>query len=290
MNNLLCFGMGFCAQSLVTRLGSTSWRHLGTARTPQGVETLQAAGFNAIQFGATLPDAAVLEHPLHVLVSAPPTTSGDPVLEAYSEQLSRLSASIRWLGYLSTTGVYGDHRGAWVDEATPPAPRTDRARRRVKAEHAWQAWGEASNVPVSLFRLAGIYGPGRNQLEGLRAGTARRIDKPGQVFSRIHVDDVAMVLEASSSQPGRGELFNVCDDEPCAPEVVVAYAAQLLRVQPPSLEKYDLVKDTLSPMAASFFDESKRVRNARIKEALGVKLQYPTYREGLKALQAKAIG
>lgn len=290
MNNLLCFGMGFSAQALARRPEFAGWNVLGTARTQEGVSRLVASGFQACLFDDALAKATAMSGPLHLLLSAPPSAEGDPVLARFRSGLATLSSRIAWVGYLSTTGVYGDHAGGWVDEETPLAPRSDRARRRAEAEAAWLAWGKTHGVAVQVFRLAGIYGPGRNQLEGMRAGTARRIDKPGQVFSRIHVDDIATVLSASIAKPRPGRVYNVCDDEPCAPEIVVAFAAQLLGHSPPPLEKYADVRDTLSPMAASFYDESKRVRNSRMKDELGVKLQYPTYREGLRSLLAGAIG
>ena len=289
MNNLLCFGMGFCAQSLARRLNPALWRVTGTARTPEGVHRIEQQGFSGVLFSEALSDPHRLQKPVYLLLSAPPTGGADPVLQAYHAELAAQSSVITWVGYLSTTGVYGDHQGNWVDEATPTSPRSERARRRVEAEDAWMSWGRQHGVPVSVFRLAGIYGPNRNQLETLRDGTARRILKPGQVFSRIHVDDVAAVLEASMSAPAPGRVFNVCDDEPSAPHVVVEYAAQLLGVPPPLLEQYEAAKATMSPMAASFYEESKRVRNDLMKKVLNVQLQYPTYREGLKALQAAGL-
>lgn len=289
MNNLLCFGMGFCAKSLARRLNPALWQVTGTARTPEGVKRLEQQGLRGVLFSETLADPGRLQKPLYLLLSAPPTGGADPVLQAYREELAAMASSIVWVGYLSTTGVYGDHQGNWVDETTPTSPRSERAMRRVQAEDAWLAWGKQHDVPLSVFRLAGIYGPGRNQLETLRDGSARRIVKPGQVFSRVHVDDVAATLEASMAAPAPGRIFNVCDDEPCAPNVVVEYAAQLLGVPPPLLEQYDTAKATMSPMAASFYEESKRVRNDFMKKALHVQLQYPTYREGLKALQAAGL-
>lgn len=290
MNNLLCFGMGFCAQSLARRLNPAIWSVTGTARTTEGVAKLKAKGFEAVRFADALAEPSRLQAPLFLLASAPPSGGLDPVLATFEADLTDLSRNIRWVGYLSTTGVYGDHQGNWVDENTQLIPRSERAKRRVDAESAWTDWGARNNVPVSVFRLAGIYGRGRNQIETVREGTARRILKAGQVFSRIHVDDVAAVLEASMLHPMAGRVYNVCDDEPCAPHVVIEYAAQLLGVTPPPLEQFDAAKSTLSPMAASFYDESKRVRNDRIKQELNVRLQYPTYREGLSALQAVGNG
>ena len=282
MTRLFCFGFGFSAEALGARLKPKGWRIAGTARSADKVNALAARGVEAYAFPLADPLEA-LRGTTHVLVSTPPGETGDPALR-YVGALGRLTPRPLWLGYLSTTGVYGDHAGGWVDEETPAAPATERGRRRLTAEQAWAAWGRAANVPVAIFRLAGIYGPGRNQLESLRDGTARRIVRAGQVFSRIHVDDIAQVLEASIAKPEAGAIYNVCDDEPAPPHEVIEYAAKLLGVPPPPLERFEDASPTMSEMAQSFYSESKRVRNDRIKQDLGVKLLYPTYREGLKAL------
>jgi nucleoside-diphosphate-sugar epimerase len=187
-------------------------------------------------------------------------------------------AKAGWVGYLSTTGVYGDHKGGWVDETTPLTPNSDRGRQRVIAEAQWLATG----LPVHIFRLAGIYGPGRGPFEKVRDGTARRIIKPGQVFGRIHVDDIAQVLEASINRPNPGTAYNVCDDNPCPPEEVLSHAAHLLGLPDPPAVPFE--EANLGPMARSFYSESKRTRNARIKDELGVRLLYPDYPAGLAAL------
>jgi len=289
MARLFCFGLGFSAEALAARLKSKGWRVAGTTRTRERAEALVARGYEAFVFGAGAPladAAAALLDSTHVLISIPPGASGDPVLANHARDLSALKPLPVWLGYLSTTGVYGDHTGEWVTEQTPVAPVSERAKRRVAAERAWAAWGTALNMPVQIFRLAGIYGPGRNQLESLREGTARRIVKPGQVFSRIHVEDIASALEASIERPRAGAIYNVCDDEPAAPHEVVEYAARLLNLGPPPLEKFEDAARSMSEMALSFYADSKRVKNDRIKSELGVKLRYPTYREGLAALAA----
>ncbi len=286
-NRLFCFGLGFTAETLARRLKSKGWRIAGTARTRERATALADLGYEAFTFapGHPLPDpAAALRDATHVLVSAPPDVSGDPILAAHVHDLSAVKPAPQWLGYLSTTGVYGDHGGDWVTEATPVAPESERARRRVAAEHAWLALGSALNLPVQIFRLAGIYGPGRNQLETVRNGTARRIVKEGQIFSRIHVEDVASVLEASIAHPRAGAIYNVCDDEPAPPHEVVAFAADLLGIEPPPLEPFEDAAKSMSEMALSFYAESKRVKNDLIKTELGVVLRYPTYRQGLKAL------
>ena len=197
--------------------------------------------------------------------------------------------SLVWLGYLSTTGVYGDRSGGWVDEESELHPSGERGRRRVAAEAGWLDLWRRSGAPVHVFRLAAIYGPGRSPIEALRVGTAKRIAKPGQVFSRIHVEDLASVLAASIARPQPGAVYNVCDDEAAPPEAVVAYAAGLLGIAPPPLVPFE--EAGLSAMARSFYDDNKRVSNARIKSELGVTLRYPTYREGLAAiLRAEARG
>ena len=285
MNRLFCFGLGYSAAVLAHRLKAEGWRVAGTARTRDRVKDLTAQGVEAYQFDAPMPHAtAALAGTTHVLVSAPPTVDGDPALTHHVHDLSALSPRPQWVGYLSTTGVYGDHQGGSVDESTPTAPSSERAKRRVAAEHAWLAWGAAVDVPVQIFRLAGIYGPGQNQLVSLREGKARRIVKAGQIFSRIHVDDIATVLEASIARPNPGTIYNVCDDEPAPPHEVVEYAAALLNIDPPPAEPFEEASRSLSEMAISFYMDSKRVKNDLIKRELGVTLRYPTYREGLKAL------
>jgi nucleoside-diphosphate-sugar epimerase len=284
MPALLCFGMGFCAEALAERRRAAGWRILGTVRSDTRIRELAGRGFDACTLD-TLETSGMLREPdLHLLISAPPADTGDPVLAVLADRLRAACPTIAWAGYLSTTGVYGDHQGGWVDEDTPVQPQSERTRRRVQAEQAWLEWGHEAKVPVNVFRLAGIYGPGRNQLVSLREGTARRITKQGQVFSRIHVDDIATVLEAAMERRPASRIFNVCDDEPAAPHEVVAFAAGLLGIAPPPLEDYETARPALSPMAAGFYQESKRVRNERIKQELAIRLAYPTYREGLSAL------
>ena len=224
----------------------------------------------------------------HLLISIPPDEDGDIVLRYHSERIAELSSDIEWTGYLSTTGVYGNRDGGWVDEGSDLEPSTERGRRRVEAEKQWLALSERSGLRLAIFRLAGIYGPGRNQLVSVAAGTSRRIVKPGQVFSRIHVEDIASILETSIVRPNQRAIYNVCDDEAASPQDVVAYAAQLLGVDaPPEIAFEDA---EMSPMGRSFYAESKRVSNERIKSELGVVLKYPTYREGLNALAQQGEG
>lgn len=273
MKTLLSLGHGYSARALARRLLAQGWRVIGTTRTAEGARALAAEGVEPrIWPGEDLPFAEAT----HLLSSIAPGPAGDPVLAAHGAAIA--AARFDWVGYLSTVGVYGDHGGEWVDEDTPLTPATARGRARVAAEAEWQALGVAPHI----FRLAGIYGPGRGPFQKVIDGTARRIVKPGQVFSRIHVEDIAAVLEASIARPNPGRVYNVCDDNPAPPEDVLGYAAELLGLPVPPEVAYDAA--AMSPMARSFYAESKRVSNARIKAELGVALLYPDYRAGLSAL------
>ncbi len=281
--HLLAFGFGSTASVLAPRLLKKGWRVSGTCRSAEKAEAIRAAGVRPFLFGDDVDLApAALEGVTHLLISIPPGVEGDPVLSALREEIAAHRQNLEWIGYLSTTGVYGDRGGALVDETMAMAPTSDRGRRRQTAEEGWFALGRDIGVPVQTFRLAGIYGPGRNQIISLRTGKARRVVKPGHVFSRIHVEDIATVLEASMAKPNPGAAYNVCDDEAAPPQDVVAYAADLIGVSPPPEVAFD--EADLSPMAKSFYAESKRVSNKRIKQELGVELRFPTYREGLRAL------
>ena len=282
---LLSFGHGYTAQALARRLLAKGWQVIGTSRSEAGAEAIRATGAEAV----TWPPAKagpLLDLATHILVSAGPEagpgSGDDPVLMHCAGALGARSDQFDWIGYLSTTGVYGDRGGGWVDETSACTPATERGEGRLAAEREWLAYWHETGLPVHIFRLAGIYGPGRGPLAKLRAGTARRIVKPGQVFSRIHVEDIATVLEASIERPHPGAIYNVCDDEAAPPEEVIAHAADLLGLPEPPLEPFDQAE--MTPMARSFYAESKRVSNARIKSELGVELAYPTYLEGLAAL------
>lgn len=278
---LLCFGYGYSARALARRLMAQGWQVIGTTRSAGKMDDIRATGAEP----ALWPPARcgpLLDFATHVLVSTPPDAGGDPVLLHCAGALSARAEQFDWLGYLSTVGVYGDRGGDWVDETSECSPATERGRARLAAEEEWLGYWHDTGVPVHIFRLAGIYGPGRGPFAKVRAGTARRIIKPGQVFSRIHVEDIASVLEASMARPRPGRIYNVCDDEPAPPEEVIAYAAELLGVPVPPAVPVEEAE--LTPMARSFYAESKRVSNARMKKELGVELAYPTYREGLRAL------
>lgn len=277
-STLLSLGHGYVAAALARRLGS-AWQVIGTVRSPARAEQVAAAGAQALVWpGDDL--SAALARATHLLCSVPPEAGGaDPALAALHGALDR-ARHLRWVGYLSTTGVYGDAGGAWVDEATPPAPASARGRARLAAETGWLG----SGLPVHIFRLAGIYGPGRSPFARIRAGTAQRIIKPGQVFNRAHVDDIAQVLAASIARPAPGTIYNVADDLPAPPEDVLAHAAALIGAPLPPAVPFDNAQ--MGEMARSFYSEAKRVRNDRIKAELGVLLAYPTYREGLAAALA----
>ena len=271
--SLLCIGYGFSARALAPVLQNLGWSITGTTRNPARIpEMLNEQVKPIIWPGDDL--YAALSDASHLLISAAPSAQGDPFLDTIDLAAHKFS----WVGYLSTTGVYGNHDGAWVDETAPLDPTTKRGQYRVQAEAAWIA----TALPVHIFRLAGIYGPGRGPFSKVRNGTARRIIKPGQMFSRIHADDIAQVLAASISQPRPGAIYNLCDDDPAPPQDVLAYAAQLLNMPLPP--KVDFALAEMTAMARSFYAENKRVRNNLIKSELNIALKYPSYKDGLQSL------
>lgn len=274
MKTLLSIGHGYSAHSLARLLQADGWHIIGTTRDPAKARAMERAGVEAVMWPTAL--TPLLARATHVLTSVAPDGQGDPILRQHRAELA--ASRPEWVGYLSTTAVYGDHQGGWVDETTPATPSTLRGEARVLAEQEWSAL----NLPLHIFRLAGIYGPGRGPFEKVRDGTARRIIKQGQVFSRIHVDDIAATLYASIQRPNAGAIYNLCDDDPAPPEDVIALAAELLGLPVPPAIPYDQAE--MTPMARSFYAESKRVRNDRIKTELGVKLAYPSYHTGLQAL------
>ena len=285
---LFCFGLGYSALHLARRLRDEGWAVAGTVRAKEKRQALLDEGINAHLFDRGRPmDGAAdpLRDVTHVVSSVPPDEAGDPVLDHHLAELQH-AESLAWIGYLSTTGVYGDRGGDWVDESSPRIPTQDRSRKRAMAEDSWLTLWERDGLPVHVFRLAGIYGPGRSAIDSLRNGTAKRVVKPGQMFSRIHVDDIAAVLIASMARPNPGAAYNVCDDNPAPPEDVIADAAELLGIEPPPAVPYE--EANLSEMARSFYADNKRVRNDRIKTELGVRLRYPDYRAGLKAILAES--
>lgn len=278
---LLSFGHGYSARALAARLLPAGWQVIGTTRSADKAGAIAATGAEPLVWpGGEIGPA--LDRATHLLISAGPDAAGDPVLNACRAEIAARAGRIAWAGYLSTTGVYGDRQGGWVDETSELRPSTRRGQWRAAAEAAWAALAAESELPLHIFRLAGIYGPGRGPFEKVRAGTARRILKPGQVFSRIHVADIARVLQASIARPNPGAVYNVCDNCAAPPEDVLAHAARLLgRPLPPDIR---FEEAEMSPMARSFYAESKRVSNRRMREELGVEPLYPSYREGLAAL------
>ncbi|MDA9447998.1 MULTISPECIES: SDR family oxidoreductase [Bradyrhizobium] len=273
---LFILGLGYSARHFVRKHGGSFSHIAGTVRDPGKRDDL--AGIEVHAFSGEPPARETVEQVREadvLLISIPPGSSGDPAIAAFGDVLA---TGRRKIVYLSTIGVYGDHGGGWVDESTPPQATLDRARMRVAAE---QAWMDMARGDAAILRLAGIYGPGRNALATLRGGTARRVIKPGQVFNRIHVDDIANAIMAAL--PHRtGGIWNVCDDEPAPPQDVIAYAAKLMGVVPPPEEAFATAE--MSAMARSFYASSARVSNAKLKRELGVTLVHPTYRRGLDAL------
>lgn len=277
---LFCFGLGYSAARLARALIADGWAVAGTCRSEDALSKLRAAGIDAHLFdGEVAMDRidAALAGATHLLGSVPPDDDGDPVVRLHGADIAKC-ADLQWVGYLSTTGVYGNTGGAWVDESSETAPTGERGKRRVDAERAWLHLG------AHIFRLAGIYGPGRSALDAARRGARHRVIKPGHVFARIHVDDIAAVLTASMARPNPGAIYNVCDDRPAPSADVTEFACALLGVAPPpgiAFEDADL-----SPLAKSFYADNRRVRNDRIRDELGVKLAFPDFEAGLRAILA----
>lgn len=282
---LFVFGLGYSARATLARLGPQLERAWGTIRDPARLPEASDFGATAVLFDGkeAAPDVrSALREADHILVSIAPDSAGDPVLRAFAGDLAVVRPKA--LVYLSTVGVYGDHQGAWVDEQSACRPVSLRSRLRIDAEASWRSFAGQARIPLAIVRLAGIYGPGRGPFEKIRNGTARRILKAGQVFNRIHVDDIAQIVEAALVQCADG-IFNGSDDEPAPPQDVLELASKLLGVPPPDAVHFDAAE--LAPMARSFYGENKRVRNARIKRQLGIRLIFASYREGLPAVLAK---
>ncbi len=273
IKNLLIFGLGYSGRAIAKTAVAAGWRVSATTRSVAAAEP----GVTLLPFSKAAPAIASATH---ILSTAAPDETDDPVLARYHAALK--AAPAKWLGYLSTTGVYGDAGGSWVDEDTPPKPGSDRTRRRIAAEHAWASLEK----PLAIFRLAGIYGPGRSMLDDLRAGQARHVLKPGHFFGRIHRDDISQAVLAALGKNATG-IFNLSDDEPATPSDVVQEAARLLGTAPPSPVPYEQIVNRMSPMARSFWAENRKVSAEKTKSRLGLAWRYPTYREGLAAILAE---
>ena len=287
---LFCFGMGYSARRLAQALAPRGWRIAGSCRDASAKTEIESLGHDAFLFDrdTRLPPNA-LQGASYLLSSVPPDDAGDPVIDRHGADIARLKG-LTWAGYLSSTGIYGDTGGARVNESAPPRPTSARGRRRVAAEAAWLALHERHGVPVHVFRLAGIYGPARSALDQVRARAARRVDRPGHRFSRIHVDDIAAVLMASMARPAPGAIYNLCDDEAAPAADVVAFACALMAVAAPPLVPFAEAEKNMSAMARSFWRDNRVVDNHRIKKELGVTLRYPDYRTGLRAILAEESG
>ena len=289
--HLFCFGYGYSCHYLGDALMKQGgWRVSGTTRDREKRNQLRDLGVKAHLFDSDLPlpdPLYMLRDVTHLVISTPPSEDGDVTFNLHAQDLVNLP-NLEWVGYLSTISPYGDRDGRWVDENSVPRPTTKRGSRRLKAEEQWVSLFQSHGLPVHLFRLAGIYGPGRCALDSVRLGTARRIDKPGHAFSRVHIDDIIQILTASMAQPKAGEVYNICDDLPAPSHEVIEYACQMLGISPLPLVPYELVD--LAPITRSFYADNKRVRNDKIKEELGVRLLYGTYKQGLEAcLKAEAL-
>ena len=279
---LFVYGLGYVGEAFAGALRARGWSVAATARGADRVAALRARGVEAVEAGDTAALTAALADVTAVLVTAPPTGDGCPGLRDLIPALAAANAFPDWIGYLSTTGVYGDFEGRWVFESSPLRAQSVEGARRVGAERDWGQVGSGMGLTVAIFRLPGIYGPGRSALDRLRAGEGRRIVKPGQVFSRIHLDDIVSGLLASLDHPRAGGIYNLCDDEPAPPQDVMEHAARLLGVAvPPDLPFNEM---GMSPATRRFYAENKRVSNARAKAELGWRPKYPTYREGLAAI------
>ncbi|MPZ36852.1 MAG: NAD-dependent epimerase/dehydratase family protein [Rhizobiales bacterium] len=280
MATLLCLGLGYCARFYVAAFGSRFERVIGTSRTPKPAGAVEMLAFDAASPSDEV--RAAVAAATHLLISAGPSDAGDPIIGALAGDIAS-SSNLQSIVYLSSLGVYGDHNGAWVGEAAATIPVHARGGARLRAEQAWQALGRTRGVPVAILRLAGIYGPGQNVFTRLLTGRAHRVAKPGHVFNRIHVFDIAQAIDAAFARKADG-IFNVADDEPAPYSDQVLLAAKLLGIDPPKELSMEEAREILTPMALSFYTGCVRVQNDKLKSALGVRLRYPTYREGLRAL------
>ncbi len=289
---LFCFGYGYCSEYLGHSVMQQGWRVLGTTRDPEKRRDLLRRGIKTYVFDYEHPlgdPYFILDGVTHLLISTPPGDEGDPTFLMHGDAIAACK-SLEWVGYLSSTAVYGDREGGYVSETSEIRPTNKRGSRRALAEDQWLSLWQAYGLPLHIFRLSGIYGPGRSALDSVRAGVARRINKPGHAFNRIHVEDVERTLLASIANPNPGAAYNLADDNPVPSHEVIAYACELLGLDIPPLLDYN--ETDMAPIARSFYKDNKRVKNDRIKEELGVALKYPDYKKGLAACLAveEALG
>lgn len=280
---IFCFGHGYVAERLSRELLRQGWDVCSTTTSPEKQARLKKSGIECFLFddSHTINDPyEVFDGVTHVLLSIPPGAEGDPVFEIHGMDLAKIK-SLEWVGYLSATTVYGNHDGNWIDESMPPAPDSRRGSLRLKAEEQWESLYRDEGLPVHIFRIAGIYGPGRSALDSVIAGSARCIDKPNHVFNRIHVDDISQTLQASIAKPYPGAIYNLADDVPSPSHEVILYACHLVGMTPPPITPFHLAE--MAPIVRSFYKDNKRIRNDRIKQELGVVLRYPDYRTGLES-------
>ena len=282
LNHFFCFGLGFSGSALGQSLIRDGWKVSGTTRDPKKLKTLEKEGFNTFFFPG---EDCLIEEQIfsstHVMITIPPQCTIDIIFKKFRNAIIQ-SENLRWLGYLSSTGVYGNHDGEWVDETSNLLPNTERNCSRLEIENQWLQLNREEKVGVHIFRPAGIYGPGRNVLETVKLGRGKRINKKGQINNRIHVDDLIKTLKASMKRPNPGSIYNVCDDEPAASKEVVEFACKLLKIDLPKERSFN--KAEFSEMAQTFYLDNKKIRNEKIKSELKIKLKYPNYREGLKSI------
>lgn len=283
MTRVVLIGAGYSARAYARRARAAGVSVVGTTRTAEKLDRLRADDIEGVIFDGSHISADLereLSRATHLVVSAAPNEAGDPFLNASEGMVRDRMPALRWVGYLSTVGVYGNHDGAWVTEESACRPRPGRSDMRLDAEAAWHDLAATLRVPLAILRLSGIYGPGRNALVNLANGTSRRIIKPGQIFNRIHAEDIAGALLHLSAH-NTGGIFNVSDDEPSPPQDVIEFAARLMQVEPPP--PLDFATADLSPMARSFYGENKRISNAKLK-AMGYSFAYPNYRTAFTSM------
>lgn len=277
------FGFGYVAAFVAMKLETLGCKISGTTTNKEKKEFMEARGYNSYLFSRNrmIPDIlSVMSDVTHIVLAIPPDGEGDLVFDMYANDLAYIK-NLQWIGYLSATSIYGDHEGAWVNEDTVPSPTSRRGSLRLKAEEDWKSYYSSDNLPLHIFRLAGIYGPGRSALDSVLSGVAKRIDKPGHVFNRIHIDDIVQTLVASMMQPNPFSIYNLSDDDPAPSHELIQYTCNLLGLETPPLVPF--TQTDIAPIMRSFYKDNKRLRNDKIKDELGIKLLYPDYKSGLRA-------